>query len=197
MEGTDRRTWLTASMARRGIHLVSPLFLGYYLLPAHFAGVDRQLFVVIAVVLIIGVESVRLLFHLSLPGLRDYEQHRLAAYAWGGFGMAIGFLFFPPVLHVVTYSGMAWIDPLARWARDNSQYPRVPLLAYLAMAAVLLVLFFQYEPKLATNPILIVPFAIIGAAVAVAVEYPKWTVTDDDFAMNIVPLLMLTLLLGP
>jgi len=183
------RVTFTAAGVRRGMHLLSPLFLLYYLAPAELApGVPRTLPVVVAAAIIAGFEGLRLGLHWDLPGLRDYERHRLGAYAWGSFGMAVGFLFFHPVLHVVTFCGMAWIDPLCEWSRERKLYPKVPLVAYFTGALVFFAVLSPFHPQLAVRPYLGLPLAVIAAILAVAVERPKWTWTDDDFLMNVVPL---------
>jgi hypothetical protein len=188
---------LTATLVRRGMHLFSPLLLLYYLAPDPLApGVPRTLPVVVAAVVVAAFEGLRLALHVNVPGLRDYERHRLAAYAWGGFGLAIGFVLFPPVLHVVTFCGMAWIDPLCEWSRERNLYPRVPLVTYFAGALVFLALLSPYHTALALRPYLGLPLAVLAALVAVAAEYPKWTWTDDDFLMNIAPLAVMTFFAG-
>jgi len=189
---------ISADMARRGLHLASPLLLLYYLFPPEIVpGVDRRLPVILAVLAVAGFEAFRLLRHLDIPGMRDYERHRLGGYAWGGFGMALGFLFFPPVLHVVTFCGMAWVDPLCAWTKTRGTlYPKVPLLAYIAGAMVLFVLLSPYHSALELRPFLAVPLACVAAVAAIAAEYPKWKATDDDFVMNVAPLMLLTLLVG-
>ena len=184
-------------MVRRGIHLFSPVLLVYYVLPQQLLpGFDKRMGVVLAAVFLAVVEGVRLLLHRNAPGMRDYERHRIAGYAWGGFGMALGFLFFPPVLHVVTFCGMAWIDPLCAWSRSNKMYPRVPMVTYFAGAMVFLAVLSPYHGALALRPYLAIPLAFIAAVAAVASEYPKWTFTDDDFVMNVAPLILLTVLVG-
>jgi len=188
---------ITADDVRRGLHLLSPVFLLYYLLPLEvLPGVRREAFVVLATGIVIGFEGVRLVRHWEVPGLRDYERHRLAGYAWGGFGLALGLLFFPPVLHALTFCGMAWVDPLCRWSRERRLYPRVPLVAYLGGGLLLLAALTPFHGAIAARPILMAPVAFISALVAVAVEHKKWTWTDDDFLMNVAPLALLTLLVG-
>ncbi|MFQ5908195.1 MAG: hypothetical protein ACE5JE_05145 [Thermoplasmata archaeon] len=180
--------WEEGPVLRRAIHIVSPVLLGYYLLPDDlYIGVPKLLVAVVFWLVTLVVEVLRLLGRLEILGIRDYERGQVSAYFWGGTGLILGLALFPPPFVVVAMFGMAWIDPLATLTRRRGGYPYVPLIAHLVLATVGLALL----TTLAFPAIL--TLALIAAVVAVAAEYPRLRWIDDDFTMLMVPLIALTL----
>jgi len=142
------------------------------------------------------IEAGRLLTGRGLPGLRAYESDRLSGYAWGSLGLAVGLVFFPGEIVIVTFWGMAWIDPLCRYAKKRGGYPWVPLAAYLVLAVALWVFVVPFAPY-QTVPFPFVRVAIyapLAAVLAIAAEGPNLKWVDDDFLMHVVPMLALAAL---
>lgn len=177
------------SAFRRAFHAASPLFLAYYLLPLDlWIGFPRSYLAVTLWSVTLVIETLRLAFGLDIIGLRDYEQDQISAYFWGGTALTLGLLFFPPPFVVVVMCGMAWIDPLCAWTRKVGGYPLLPLVFYAVI--VLAVLRLMSTSSLMDLAIL----ATLASAVAIAAEYPTVRYVDDDFTMQMVPLLAMTLL---
>ncbi|MFQ5919199.1 MAG: hypothetical protein ACE5I4_04040 [Thermoplasmata archaeon] len=179
--------WDEGPVLRRAIHLASPVFLAYYLLPDDLGiGVPKLLVAALLWLVTLGIELLRLLGRLEILGIRDYERGQVSAYFWGGTGLFLGLALFPPAFVVVATFGMAWIDPLCAITRRRGGYPWVPLVAYLILAAVGLTLLTEFSFAA------VLAFALVAAVVAVAAEYPRLRWIDDDFTMFIAPLIALT-----
>ena len=178
---------------RRLFHLASPVFLAFYWIPEDLGatGIRKEALLLLAVGTVLVVDVARIALRIPVFGLRKYEAGRVSAYAWGTIGLALGFAFFPMVLVIPAFCGMAWIDPLCAWSRRTGRFPWLPAIAYAAVFASLLVI----VGKL--NPLELGALTAIATPVALLAEYPDIRVVDDDFLMTIVPLIALTPLLGP
>ncbi len=179
--------WEEGPVLRRAIHIASPVFLAYYLLPDNLGiGVPKLLVAAILWLITLVIELLRLLGRLEILGIREYERGQISAYFWGGTGLFLGVVLFPPAFVVVAMFGMAWIDPLSALTRRRGGYPWVPLVAYLALATVGLWVLapFRFPAVMA--------LALIAAVVAIAAEYPRLRWIDDDFTMFMAPLIALT-----
>jgi len=172
---------------RRLFHLASPVFLVYYWIPPDLVGgLARQGLLFLFLGSALCVEVARIALRIPVFGMRHYEAARFSAYAWGTIGLALGFLFFPWVLVIPAFCGMAWIDPLAAWSRRTGRYPWLPAIGYAAVfAGVLLAVGTLNLAEAAA-------LTTIAAPVALLAEYPDIRVVDDDFLMTVVPLLVLT-----
>ncbi|MFQ5986554.1 MAG: hypothetical protein ACE5KQ_04280 [Thermoplasmata archaeon] len=180
--------WEEGPVLRRALHLASPLLLGYYLLPDDlYIGVPKLLVAAILWLATLVIEVLRLLGHLEILGIRDYEKGQVSAYFWGGTGLFLTFaLNFPPPFVVVAMFGMAWIDPLCALTRRRGGYPYIPLVAYLILAVVGLSLLTSFSLPA------VLSLALVAAVVAVAAEYPRLRWIDDDFTMLLAPLIAMT-----
>ena len=169
---------------RRFIHLCTPLFLAYYWLPSPLwpDGPEKMqgLFVVLGIVYVF--EAFRLSTQRTMPGMRHYEETRLASYAWASTGLAVLFLTVPVEIATPVVLGMAWVDPLIGELRgkDSPNYPSVPIAVYFILALVPLTYF--YGPDLR-----VVAISLVIAPLAVWVEAKRWWKLDDDFTMLVVP----------
>src|SRR5437773_1697822 len=120
---------------RRSFHIISPIFLGYYLLPESLGGgITRTALSVVFVGTALCIEIARIALNIRLLGLRPYEGQRVSAYAQGLLGLAFGlFVIRDPRIVVPVFLGMAWVDPLAALCRRRG-WPRfVPTAAYLVL----------------------------------------------------------------
>ncbi|MDX1534489.1 MAG: hypothetical protein R3291_02590 [Thermoplasmata archaeon] len=181
--------WDEGPILRRAIHIASPVFLAYYLLPEDLGiGLPKLLVAALLWLVTLVIELLRLLGRLEILGIRDYERGQISAYFWGGTGLFLGLALFPPAFVVVAMFGMAWIDPLCALTRRRGGYPWVPLVAYLALAGVGLALLTAFSLPA------VLSVALVAAVVAIAAEYPRLRWIDDDFTMFMVPLLAMTAL---
>ena len=168
---------------RRILHLASPAFLVYYVLPEDLGfGLTRLSVTILVFGTAMAIEVVRVALRIPLFGLRGYETGRLSAYAWGSLGLLTGLLYFPPQFVIPVFCGMAWIDPLCSWSRQRGTYPALPALAYAALFLAFLAAFRFPSPAIAI-------LTAIATASALLAEYPRIEVIDDDFLMTVVPLL--------
>ncbi len=179
---------------RRLFHLASPVFLLYYWIPEDLGGtgIRRQALLLLAVGTVLSVDVARIALRIPVFGLRKYEAGRLSAYAWGTIGLALGLALFPPILVIPVFCGMAWIDPLCAWSRASGRYPWLPAIGYAAMFASLLVIV-----RGGLSPLAIVALTAIATPVGLLAESVDLRLVDDDFLMTIVPLIALTIVLGP
>ncbi|MFQ6128814.1 MAG: hypothetical protein ACE5QW_07940 [Thermoplasmata archaeon] len=181
------------SIARRLVHICIPLFLLYYAVPEDtWVGMDKRIVLSLVLAFFLVFELVRMSYRTRVFGLRDYEMDRIGAYLWAGAGLTIAFLFFDFILVVPAVIGMAWIDPLNGFLRNNDSglYPWVPFVCYL-MIAILSLLYFS---SLALQEIVVI--SITGAASGIAAEHVKIRFVDDDFLMLVVPLVLMTAVLS-
>lgn len=177
-----------SSVFRRVFHVISPAFLGYYLLPQSLGGgITPASLAVLFIGTAACIEITRIALNIRLFGMRSYEGQRVSAYFQGTVGLAIGlFLVRDPAIVVPVFLGMAWIDPLAALARRR-QWPRaVVVAAYFG-------LFLGTELIMNSIPALSWQFALalVATASAMIAEGPKHRQVDDDFLMLVVPLAIL------
>jgi len=181
---------------RRAMHIVSPIFLSYYLLPEQLgSGITRTSVTLLFLGTAACIEIARIALGIRLFGMRPYEGKRVSAYAQGALGLALAFFLFgdllgtrAPYLVVPVFLGMAWIDPLAALARRRS-WPRA------AVVAAYFVLFLGTEYAMlgvrAWSWQFL--FAMLATGSAMIVEGPKHAQLDDDLLMLVVPLAVLAL----
>ncbi|MEW5936561.1 MAG: hypothetical protein AB1665_01920 [Candidatus Thermoplasmatota archaeon] len=171
---------------RRAFHLCAPVFLVYYAMPGDMwgLGVSREQLLLIVLAGVLMIEAARYAKGITFLGLRDYEAKRISAYAWAGMGLTIAFLCFPMHLVVPVVFGIGWTDPLigVLRKRSSSLYPGLPFLLYSMICACAFALLNLCEI------FYLLPLPLIGSAAALASEYPKSRVVDDDFLMQVVPL---------
>lgn len=172
-----------ARLPRRVIHLSSAGLLSYYLLPPDMygAGFPRELVVLAFLVPVLAVEAYRWAGRRKLPGLRENEDNRISAVAWGAAGLAVAIVLFPQKLVVPCALGMAFVDPLIGELRLGwpKGYPYLPLAAYYLIC---------FSAGLGWLP------SLLATVVALAAEAPKVPQVDDDFRMLVAPLAALWLL---
>jgi len=181
----ERRT-----LIRRGFHMLSSLFVVYYWVPETIVEVDltRQEVAVLGLSLFAVFEAYRIYRGWVFLGLREYERRWVAGYFWGASGYVLALLFFPQRFAMLTILGTTLIDPAlgeirkTPWKRWG---PAVGFVLWCAIEAALILLVTLSIPWI---------YVTLGAAMAVAAEAKKFRRVDDNFVMNIVPLLGLTAL---
>lgn len=186
-----------STLVRKGFHLSSPVWLIWYWMPPDaWVGVRKEAVLVSFLCVALIIEAARLVTGRRFIGFRADESDRISSYAWGSLGLAAGLFFFPGEIVIVTFWGMAWIDPLCSYARRSGGYPWLPLGAYVALAFGLswfVVPAALYDTS-ALDPAHIVVFGILAAILAIAAEKPNLKHVDDDFLMHAVPMVALAAL---
>ncbi len=172
---------------RRAVHVSFSLSLLYYLIPDPLpligaakapAAVGFALFVSL-------VETGRVYTSWDVFLLRDYERHQPAAYFWLGLGCCLALVFFPPRFAVLTILGVCFADPVigeVRETRFKEHAMAAGAATWLAVASLAVFL-----GGLNVNAWLL----LAGAGAAVVAEAAPIPYVDDDFLMNMVPLVTL------
>src|SRR5436190_21928221 len=175
---------------RRLFHILSPAFLAYYLIPETLVdGITRTGVSILFVGTALCIEVARIALGIRLFGMRPYEGQRVSAYAQGALGLAFGlFVIKDPNIVVPVFLGMAWIDPLAAFARKRKWSRGLVVAAYFG-------LFFAAEFALGGIPSWSARFlfAALATAAATLMEGPKIPQVDDDLLMQVVPMAVLAL----
>lgn len=189
---------------RRIFHVVSPVFLAYYLIPENVTpNITRLSLAILFIGTAACIEIARIALGVKLFGMRPYEGQRVSAYAQGLLGLTIG-IFLVPVfvvperlaegIVVPVFFGMAWIDPLRSICRKK----RWPVVLAIAAYAVL---FFATQSLVGGIPSWTarIVYAAVATTVAMAVEGPRIPQVDDDLMMQILPMaaLIVTMALLP
>ena len=169
---------------RRLVHLCAPLFLVYYLVPDEVYGVDKRVWLVLLLAVVLAFEAVRLWRGWTFLGLREYEAGRVSAFAWASIGLTFTFLFFPLELAAPAVTGMAFTDPLIGELRrrESDLYPLVPAVFYFALVLAIFIALMGWSWQ-------VVLASVVGTVLAIGVERIRTKYVDDDFLMMVVPLL--------
>jgi hypothetical protein len=172
---------------RRFNHTVAACFVIYFLFPQKIMGLERIYLVILLWIIILGIEYLRLNKNLNLFGMRDYESDRVAGFVWFASGtfIILGFYemgAFPQSLAVATIIMAAYTDPVIgevnhklgdRWGLG------IGFVCSFAIYQLIVGVIF---------------YSVLGGLIAVLVERPKLKWFDDDLAMQILPISILSIL---
>ena len=172
---------------RRFNHTVAACFVIYFLFPQKIMGLERIYLVILLLIIILGIEYLRLNKNLNLFGMRDYESDRVAGFVWFASGtfIILGFYemgAFPQSLAVATIIMAAYTDPVIgevnhklgdRWGLG------IGFVCSFAIYQLIVGVIF---------------YSVLGGLIAVLVERPKLKWFDDDLAMQIFPITILSIL---
>ena len=172
---------------RRFNHTVAACFVIYFLFPQEIMGLDRIYLVILLWIIILGIEYLRLNKNLNLFGMRDYESDRVAGFVWFASGtfIILGFYemgAFPQSLAIATIIMAAYTDPVIgevnhklgdRWGLG------IGFVCSFAIYQLIVGVIF---------------YSVLGGLIAVLVERPKLKWFDDDLAMQIFPISILSIL---
>jgi hypothetical protein len=198
--GGKFRRWLGARLGgdfalgdrvwRRALHVVGAAVLVYYPLPTNFFIIAPKEYILLAALAaVLLLEVLRHAVGLELPTIRPYEEGRIGSFAVFGTAIVIAILVFPLPIACAVILGTAVADPVAGELRRSEPYRRAdvvaPFATYAALAFIGLAILGQW-PELPS-----LGLALIAGAIAVAVERPKVWWYDDDFAMMLVPAVVL------
>jgi len=150
-------------------------------------GLDRIYLVILLWIIILGIEYLRLNKNLNMFGMRDYESDRVAGFVWFASGtfIILGFYemgAFPQSLAIATIIMAAYTDPVIgesnhklgdRWGLG------IGFVCSFAIYQLIVGVIF---------------YSILGGLIAVLVERPKLKWFDDDLAMQIFPISILSIL---
>ena len=172
---------------RRFNHTVAACFVIYFLFPQEIMGLDRIYLVILLWIIILGIEYLRLNKNLNMFGMRDYESDRVAGFVWFASGtfIILGFYemgAFPQSLAIATIIMAAYTDPVIgeanlklgdRWGLG------IGFVCSFAIYQLIVGVIF---------------YSVLGGLIAVLVERPKLKWFDDDLAMQIFPISILSIL---
>ena len=172
---------------RRFNHTVAACFVIYFLFPQKIMGLERIYLVILLWIIILGIEYLRLNKNLNLFGMRDYESDRIAGFVWFASGtfIILGFYemgAFPQSLAIATIIMAAYTDPVIgeanlklgdRWGLG------IGFVCSFAIYQLIVGVIF---------------YSVLGGLIAVLVERPKLKWFDDDLAMQIFPITILSIL---
>ena len=150
-------------------------------------GLERIYLVILLWIIILGIEYLRLNKNLNLFGMRDYESDRIAGFVWFASGtfIILGFYemgAFPQSLAIATIIMAAYTDPVIgeanlklgdRWGLG------IGFVCSFAIYQLIIGVIF---------------YSVLGGLIAVLVERPKLKWFDDDLAMQIFPISILSIL---
>ena len=172
---------------RRFNHTVAACFVIYFLFPQEIMGLDRIYLVILLWIIILGIEYLRLNKNLNLFGMRDYESDRVAGFVWFASGtfIILGFYemgAFPQSLAIATIIMAAYTDPVIGEANHKLGDRWGLGIGFVCSFAI-------YQLIIG-----VIFYSVLGGLIAVLVERPKLKWFDDDLAMQIFPISILSIL---
>ena len=172
---------------RRFNHTVAACFVIYFLFPQEIMGLDRIYLVILLWIIILGIEYLRLNKNLNLFGMRDYESDRVAGFVWFASGtfIILGFYemgAFPQSLAIATIIMAAYTDPVIGEANHKLGDRWGLGIGFVCSFAI-------YQLIIG-----VIFYSVLGGLIAVLVERPKLKWFDDDLAMQLFPISILSIL---
>ena len=172
---------------RRFNHTVAACFVIYFLFPQEILGLERIYLVILLWTIILGIEYLRLNKNLNMFGMRDYESDRVAGFVWFASGtfIILGFYemgAFPQSLAIATIIMAAYTDPVIGEANHKLGDRWGLGIGFVCSFAI-------YQLIIG-----VIFYSILGGLIAVLVERPKLKWFDDDLAMQIFPITILSIL---
>ena len=172
---------------RRFNHTVAACFVIYFLFPQKIMGLERIYLVILLWIIILGIEYLRLNKNLNLFGMRDYESDRIAGFVWFASGtfIILGFYemgAFPQSLAIATIIMAAYTDPVIGEANHKLGDRWGLGIGFVCSFAI-------YQLIVG-----VIFYSVLGGLIAVLVERPKLKWFDDDLAMQIFPISILSIL---
>ena len=172
---------------RRFNHTVAACFVIYFLFPQKIMGLERIYLVILLWIIILGIEYLRLNKNLNLFGMRDYESDRVAGFVWFASGtfIILGFYemgAFPQSLAIATIIMAAYTDPVIGEANHKLGDRWGLGIGFVCSFAI-------YQLIVG-----VIFYSVLGGLIAVLVERPKLKWFDDDLAMQILPISILSIL---
>jgi hypothetical protein len=182
------------NIVRRSVHCILALATIYYLLPEplFIEGVHRWHVLLGAVLIACTVEFVRLKRKKTFPGMRSYEESRIASYVYAVIGAAVVLSISPDIVGVPCILGMAWCDPIAGELR-RAKIDKMRVATFTAITYALIALFSL--TILRAEPTTMILLIAVMTPLAVLSEQIEIRHLDDDFTMLVIPAVAGTLLM--
>jgi hypothetical protein len=202
--GGKFRTWLGTRLGgdfalgdrawRRILHAIGAVVLVYYPIPNDFFLIAPKEYILLgALAAVYVLEALRHLIGLQLPTIRPYEEgNRIGSFAIFGTAIVLAILIFPVPIACAVVLGTALVDPVAGEMRRHPRFRgwdiAVPFALFWGLAFVGLAAMGRWPAAPSFG------LAAVAASIAVAVERPKVWWYDDDFAMALLPAVVLYVL---
>ena len=172
---------------RRFNHTVAACFVIYFLFPQEIMGLDRIYLVILLWIIILGIEYFRLNKNLNMFGMRDYERDRVAGFVWFASGtfIILGFYemgAFPQSLAIATIIMAAYTDPVIGEVNHRHGDKWGLGIGFVCSFAIYHLI------------VGVIFYSLLGGLISVLVERPKLKWFDDDLAMPIFPITILSIL---
>ena len=172
---------------RRFNHTVAACFVIYFLFPQKIMGLDRIYLVILLWIIILGIEYLRLNKNLNMFGMRDYESDRVAGFVWFASGtfIILGFYemgAFPQSLAIATIIMAAYTDPVIGESNHKLGDRWGLWIGFVCSFAIYHLI------------VGVIFYSLLGGLISVLVERPKLKWFDDDLAMQIFPITILSIL---
>lgn len=182
------------NIVRRFAHGILSLGIIYYWLPdpLFIEGAHRWYALLGAVLIASTIEFARLKRKKIFPGMRSYEESRIASYVYAVIGVAVVLSISPDVVGIPCIIGMAFCDPFAGELRHRG-VPEIRIVILAGIAYALLALCSLI--LIGVNSITIVLLVAVMTPLAILSEQIDLKYLDDDLTMLIVPAIAGTLLL--
>ena len=180
---------------RRFNHTMGACYVVYFLLPLTLFGIERFVFAAGFWFATATVDAMRLRSSREMPGIRDYEQRRIAGFLWFSSGATIllaahEYLGVGQAVVIATIIAAAYIDPLLGELKARLSHQQT-----LASGVIIAFLIYIFIFGMASNfSGLVLGYALVAAVVIVAVELPSIKWLDDDLLMQLAPVAILLLL---
>jgi len=176
---------------RRAFHTFAASFLVYYLIPSDgWVGAIKIIIPtgIVACIAIIDYGRIRGEFdQRRFFGLRGYEKGRPASYLYFGVGLLLLLVLVPQQIAIPCILCVSFTDPLIGESRYYLGKQRAYILGFVVSLFFFLLTWYRAEWWV----LLLV--ALLGASGALIGEAKKWKWIDDDFMIQILPAILLTL----
>jgi dolichol kinase len=176
------------AVARRAMHIAVSLAVLYWWFPERVVeiGATRDQLVVGATAAVVALEAVRLRRGRLVFPMREYERRQVGGHVWLVVGCAVAVLFFEQRFAMVAILGTTLVDPVLGELRSRGLGRIAPAVGFGAWVTQAL--------ACATLVPLDTPLALIllGGVVAVAAEALEVPRVDDNFTMNLAPLVAMS-----
>ena len=180
---------------RRFNHTMGACYVVYFLLPSTLFGIDRFAFATGFWFATAAVDTMRLRSSREMPGMREYERHRIAGFLWFTSGATIllaahEYLGVGQAVVMATIIAAAYTDPLLGELKSRLSYQQTLACGFI-MAFLIYIFIFGMASGF-SGPVL--GYALVAAVVMIAAELPNMKWLDDDLLMQLAPVAVLLLL---
>lgn len=179
------------TIQRRLLHVAGSSFIGYYFIPRILPyGLDKT-WLLVGILSCVGILEIYRWFSkqsLSLSELlRSYEEKRPASYGYFTLGSVVLLGFFPQFITIPCILSAAVCDPIIGFLRQKNSSTHGFLIAFIISFS-----FFFLAWKI-TQVWIAILASFLGAITVLFAEHKSTLWLDDDFLMQIVPAMVLSL----